>query len=159
MKYAFANRSRLVVSALFLAAFAQSVSAHTEDGEAIAKRPDATRAYKITCFNAQDGNGDPDSLEIAVRDFAPVKPPRITALIEVGTTSVEITDPRDGDLKYGPPANIKGGAGPYTVTVRKVKKNPRKPDKTLKHKEVFGFEYHCLSKTGQHTGTDIFFIR
>jgi hypothetical protein len=156
MKYKFANFARLAAYALSLTVLAESASAH-ELGSALVKRPDATRVYKITCFN--DGNGDPDNLEIAVQDFLPVKPPFINALIEVGSTSLEITDPRDGDQKFGPSVSAKGGAGPYTVTVRKVKKNPNKPEKTLKHKETFGLEYHCLSRTGQHTGTDTQRIR
>jgi hypothetical protein len=151
MKNEFPNFARLAVYGLCLAALAESSSAH-ELGGALAKRPDATSAYRITCFN--DGNGDPDTLQIAVQDYYPVKPPVINALIEVGSTSVETTDPRDGDRKYGPPAAVKGGAGPYTVTVRKVKKKPSKPEKSLKHRETFGLEYHCLSRTGQHTGTD-----
>jgi hypothetical protein len=156
MKYKFANFARLAVYTLGLMILAESASAH-ELGSALVKRPDATRVYEITCFN--DGNGDPDNLEIAVQDFLPVKSPLVNALIEVGSTSIEITDLHDGDQKFGPSASVKGGAGPYTVTVRKVKKNPNKPEKTLKNKETFGLEYHCLSRAGQHTGTNTRNIR
>jgi hypothetical protein len=156
MKYKFANFARLTVYTLCLMVLAESASAH-ELGSALVKRPDATRVYEITCFN--DGNGDPDNLEIAVQDFLPVKSPLVNALIEVGSTSIEITDLHDGDQKFGPSASVKGGAGPYTVTVRKVKKNPNKPEKTLKNKETFGLEYHCLSRAGQHTGTNTRNIR
>lgn len=150
MKSSFALRI-LTASALLAAAYAGPASAHTKRG-ALGKPIDAADTYQITC--SDDGNGPPARLLVAVRDLAPVKPPLVNVRLQVGSETRESADKKDGDKFYSSVIGLDGGAGPYTVIVNKLNK-PGKADKTRKYPEIYQIEYHCMTRSGVHTGTEI----
>lgn len=152
MKHKYPMRSWLTVSVLIAAGYAGIASAHTQTG-VLGKRVDTSDIYEITC--ADDGNGPPARLEVEIEDLLPVKPPRVSVLVQKeGSESVTTTDPKDGDNRPGLTVSNNGGAGTYTVTVSKLPK-PGKPDKTRRYKELYSLDYHCITSSNQHTGTTL----
>jgi hypothetical protein len=141
-----------VAASLWLAAgYAGTVSAHNQGGS-LGSKADAIDAYLVAC--SDDGNGPPARLVVEIRDKLPVKPPLVSVQVQAGSDTKSIADPKDGDKRFSPGISVNGGVGPYAVTVGKLNK-PGKGDKTRKHPEIYEFEFHCMSGSGAHTGTDI----
>ena len=98
----------------------------------------------ITCFD--DGNGPADHLIARIRDNSPPVPGLLVNLqIFKGNKSNSITDTVSGDANFTPFITLQGGPGTYWIMVNKTDVGARQ----------FEVEYHCNTKTGVHTGTDI----
>ncbi len=130
--------------AVFLAA--APVAAHT--ARAVLD-PGGSRASflglaRITCFD--DGTGTPSQLYVRVRDNSPpVAGLLVTLQVLKGTQALGISDTQSGDALFSEALQLPGGAGVYTVLVGKTAAGARQ----------FDIDYHCLTATGDHTGTDI----
>ena len=98
----------------------------------------------VTCFD--DGNGPADNLIARVRDLSPAVPVLLVNLqIVKGNKSNSITDTVSGDANFTPFITLQGGPGTYWIMVNKTDVGARQ----------FDLEYHCNTRTGVHTGTDI----
>jgi hypothetical protein len=150
MKHKCSMRSWLVVSALVATGYAGIASAHTQIG-VLGKRADKSDIYEITC--SDDGNGPPARLEVEIEDLLPIRPPLVSVQVLKGSESVTTTDPKEGDSRPGLAVSNNGGAGAYTVTVSKLAK-PGKPDRSRRYKELYSLDYHCITGSNQHTGTN-----
>lgn len=119
-------------------------SAHDQTG-ALGKAISATDVYQVHCYD--DGNGKASYLSFQIQDALPVAAPIISAQVTLGASvAANTTDAIDGDAAYSPALNLKGGNESfYLVTV----------DKTKAGTENYTFQYHCMTATNVHTGTDI----
>lgn len=98
----------------------------------------------VTCFD--DGNGAADNLIARIRDLSPPVPGLLVNLqIFKGNKSNTITDTVSGDANFTPYITLQGGPGTYWIMVNKTDVGARQ----------FDVEYHCNTRTGVHTGTDI----
>ena len=120
-----------------------SVSAHEQNG-ALGKAASATDYYQVTC--SDDGNGPADRLIVQIKDVAPAVKPLVSVLIINGLQAQNTTDAVDGDATGSPALNIKGKTTTYYMLV----------SKTAAGVETYSLDYHCLTLSGAHTGTDIF---
>lgn len=103
-----------------------------------------TALARITCFD--DGNGAAASLQVRVRDNSPpVSGLLINLQVLKGTQALSISDTTSGDALYSDALVLKGGNGVYTVMLNKTAAGTRN----------FDFEWHCLTASGDHTGTEI----
>lgn len=131
-----------VVAAFLSAGHAHIAPAHSLSG-ALGSRAQATDLYRVTCF-AEDGGPATDHLRMRVRDNKPKKKPLVSVQVQKGLLATNTTDPADGNAKYSRWVNNHGGDGVYHVFV----------DKTSAGAEIYTLEYHCVSRTGIHTGTE-----
>lgn len=129
-------------TAALLAAGTPNVAlAHTETGT-LGIDASATDLYLITCDD--NGNGVPAYLLTQVVSSAKTGP-LIGVLTSKGSQAVNSTDPANGDANYSPAVKVEGGRGDYLLAVSKTKKG----------KGVYVLQYHCLTATDVHTGTEI----
>lgn len=134
----------LVASLLGSLGIVGSVSAHDQGGT-LKKAASSTDYYQVTCDD--DGNGPADHLFIQVKDELPKAKPLVSVLVVSGLIAQNSTDAIDGDATGSPALNIKGGNGAtYYVFV----------NKTSVGVENYTLDYHCLTSTGDHTGTSIY---
>lgn len=115
--------------------------AHTQTG-ILGAAAGATDVYAITCSSADNST---DHLVTAVRDLLPKAAPWISVQVLRGAAVRNTTDAVDGDTAMSPEVKTPGGDGTYTVIV----------DKTAAGKELYSLEFHCQSKSGEHTDTEI----
>jgi len=98
----------------------------------------------VTCIN--DGNGEADNMIARIRDnSAPVPGLMVNLQIFKGNKSNTITDTVSGDAEFSPFITLQGGPGTYWIMVSKTDVGARQ----------FDLEYHCNTRTGVHTGTEI----
>ncbi len=103
-----------------------------------------TGLARVTCFD--DGSGSPSLLYARVRDNSPpVSGLLVNLQMLKGTQALSISDPVSGDANFSDSLQLAGGAGVYTLLLNKTAAGARN----------FDIEYHCLTATGDHTGTDI----
>ncbi|MGR8934209.1 MAG: hypothetical protein ACU837_07450 [Gammaproteobacteria bacterium] len=140
----------LTAAALAAATYTASTNAHDLNFKSLGKNAKATDTYEVTC--STDGGGASYKLQVRVRDDAPLAGPLVSAQIIKDSKATNTTDLKDGDANFSAaatlvpnPSNPNGGNGVYTVVV----------DKTKAGAENYSMQYHCLSKTGEHTGTSL----
>lgn len=146
------NNRKSVVALLLVIGFAGIVEAHTQPGAIGRTKSKAGGAdsYEVTCFNANDGTGDPDHLYVDVKDMRPRNPALVSIQATVSATGIATPvsiDRKDGDSFPSAGNAVVGGAGPYIMTVQKSRSR-------IVGKEIYIAEFHCQSATGNHTGTD-----
>lgn len=123
------------------------VSAHTAGGpiDAAGNNASATDLGSIQCSN--DGTGDAKYLVVSIEDqSSPVNGLLLSAQIMKNNHMINVTDPVSGDGKPSASVSLAEGNGPYQVSVNKTAAGVRN----------FVLTYHCLTESGDHTGTDIF---
>ncbi len=140
----FLSLKNAFVAAAFLFAVGHTdiTPAHSLSG-ALGSPAQATDHYQVTCF-AEDGGPATGHLRMRVRDNKPKKAPLVSVQIQKGLGAANSTDPDDANAKYSPWVNNHGGDGVYHVIV----------DKSSAGAETYTLEYHCVSRTGTHTGTE-----
>jgi len=98
----------------------------------------------VTCFD--DGNGPADNLIARIRDNSPPVPGLLVNLqVFKGDKANSITDTVSGDANFSPYITLQGGTGTYWIMVNKTDVGARQ----------FDVEWHCNTRTGVHTGTEI----
>lgn len=108
------------------------------------KNPSATHLASISCFD--DGNGPADYLTVQIKDLsAPVNGLLISVQISKDDKMTNTTDPISADNAFGPLTSLRAGNGSYSVSINKTAAGIRN----------FALDYHCLTREGLHTGTDI----
>lgn len=144
MKYiAFKNNKTLAaISALSLFGYAGIAFAH-DYGGTLGKTAAATDFFQVSCFD--DGAGPADRLFVQVREGAPTPGPLVNVQVITGITAKNTTDPTNGNATYSPGLNVKAVNGTYYLLVDKTKAGTAPTTYTL--------TYHCLTSTGDHTGT------
>ena len=143
----------LASSVLLTAGSFNAASAHEQVGR-LGRNKNATDVYRVTCTD--QGGGGPH-LEFQIRDLLPRKPPLVQVEVEKGNQKAVSTDLRDGDPRSSPLVKLNGGAGGYTVTVKKLPK-PNRPDRTRRYPENYLLTYHCITGI-EHTATSIVTLR
>jgi hypothetical protein len=144
MKPIIFNKALLAASILAALGYVGGVSAH-EQGGTLGKPAATTHYYQVTCYD--DGSGPADHLSIQVKDELPKAKPLVSVLVVTGLQAKNSTDAIDGDAIASPVLNIKGVNGTtYYVFV----------NKTSTGIETYSLDYHCLTSTNAHTGTDIY---
>ncbi len=151
MKSGFSRHVLLAIATLLGIGNAGVAAAHNQGG-ALGKSSTAADIYEVACSN--DSNGSPAALEARIKDIAPVAPPLVTVQIQKNSVTVTSADSVDGDRKFSPLVGNSGGEGVYIVTVSKTV-TPGKPVKRLAYKEIYLLEYHCVTASDAHTGTEI----
>ena len=135
----------VVCSTLVLLA-APAVHAHSARAtlDAAGNKANFTALARVTCFD--DGIGAPAVLYARVRDNSPAVPGLLVNLqLLKGNQALSGTDAVSGDAGWSEPLQLNGGVGVYTVLLNKTAAGARN----------FDFEYHCMTASGDHTGTDI----
>lgn len=127
---------------LFAVGHTDITQAHSLSG-ALGSGAQATDLYQVTCF-AEDGGPATDHLRVRVRDNKPKREPLVSVQIQKGLVATNSTDPADGNAKYSRWARNHGGDGVYRMIV----------DKSSAGAETYTLEYHCVSTTGIHTGSE-----
>jgi hypothetical protein len=123
--------------------YAQSTSAHEQPGS-LGQSGRAIDIYQVRCFD--DGNGENDHIAVSVQDLLPVSAPKISVQVIRGNTATNTTDAVDGNASHSPEVIVKGSADEfYTLSV----------NKSGGGSENYLLEYHCISATNQHTGTEL----
>ncbi len=136
----------VMLATALLAIMPALAAAHTARAtlDASGTRAAFTALARVTCFD--DGSGVPAALQVRVRDNSP---PLAGLLVNVqvlrGTQALSGSDTTSGDASYSEPLLLNGGSGVYTVLLNKTAAGARN----------FDFEWHCLTASGDHTGTDI----
>jgi hypothetical protein len=103
-----------------------------------------TGLARVTCFD--DGGGPAAQLMARVRDnSAPVANLLLNLQLLKGTSAISISDTVSGDANYSDFIALSGGNGTYTMMLNKTAAGARN----------FDIEWHCVTGSGQHTGTDI----
>jgi hypothetical protein len=143
MKNAMIKKMLLMSVSLLVIGFAQTVFAH-EQGGILGNAANAVDYYQINCTD--DGTGPADHLVVAIMDAAPKKAPLLSVQVTKGKLAQNTTDSIDGDAAFSPEVSLQGGNGAYYVTIDKTKAGP----------EVYTLDYHCITASNEHTGTDIF---
>jgi hypothetical protein len=116
----------------------------------VSKPAEAVAVLTTTCYD--NGDGPPASLQVSLRSSVKTIY-LLTASVASGTITGTTTDKVSGDRLPSPQVQVKGGASTYTITISKTKRRPSLPDSRLLGRNTFLLTYHCLSSTGQHTGT------
>lgn len=137
-------KNTIITASLLLVAVghAGTVSADTKGGS-LGSSASATDVYRVTC--STDGSGATHHLVTQVRDNAPVKPPKVSAVATKGGASTTSTDPVDGNTAYSPEKELAKGNGAYTVSIKK----------SASGSEIYTLLYHCETASDVHTGTSI----
>lgn len=139
----FVSLKNAFVAAAFLYAVDTPISpAHSLSG-ALRSPAQATDLYQMTCF-AEDGGPATEHLRMRVRDNAPRKKPLVSVQVHKGLIATNSTDAADRNVKYSRWVRNHGGDGVYHVFV----------DKSSAGAETYTLEFHCVSSTGIHTGTE-----
>lgn len=146
------NHSKQLIP-IILAAFAvsQTTLAHTAGGK-LAASTSSTAWTKITCFD--DGNGPTAYLSFNVTSRTRNATFLTTATVEKNGSSISVLDPVNTDKKPSPTKSLTQGDGTYTLTFSKINKKANQPNSRLRGLMVLSSEFHCVSTTGAHTGTD-----
>jgi hypothetical protein len=124
-----------------LPAFADSARATLDPA---GNRATFTGMARITCFN--DGNGNAASLVARIRDNSDsIHGLMVSLQLVKDRAALSISDEISGDAAYSDYIALPGGNGEYLMLVNKTAAGPRS----------FDLEWHCLTATNAHTGTDI----
>jgi len=106
--------------------------------------PSFTALARITC--SDDGNGPANQLIARIRDnSAPVEGLYFSLQLLKGSKATSVTDTTPGDANYSDYAVLAGGNGTYYMLLNHTKAGAKD----------FDLEWHCLTATNAHTGTDI----
>lgn len=132
------KKALVAASVLGVLGVVGSASADDQAGS-LGKAASATDYYQVICTE------NDDHLYIQVRDDGPQAKPLVSVLA-VGSQIKNSTDTVDGDAKYSPLLNIKGGSGTYHVFV----------SKTSAGFENYSLIFHCYDSSNNHTQTDIY---
>lgn len=98
----------------------------------------------MQCFD--DGNGVADRLIVQIEDNSPPLAGLFVSMQVLKDNKItNITDPVSGDGVASPSAILSAGSGSYLISVNKTKAGTR----------LINVSYHCETKGGIHTGTDI----
>jgi len=123
--------------------YPQSATAHEQPGS-LGQSGRAIDIFQVHCFD--DGSGDNDHIAVSVQDLLPNIGPKISVQVIRGDAATNTTDAVDGNASHSPEVIVKGGADEfYTLTV----------NKSGGGSENYLLEYHCISVTNQHTGTEL----
>jgi hypothetical protein len=142
MKFVSLKSAFLAAAFLYAVGHTDFTPAHSLNGT-LASKAQATDLYQVTCF-AEDGGPATEHLRMRVRDNAPRKKPLVSFQVHKGFVATNSTDAADGNVKYSRWANNHGGDGVYHVLV----------DKSSAGAETYTLDFHCVSSTGIHTGTE-----
>jgi hypothetical protein len=142
MSFVSLKNASMAVAFLYAVGHIDFTPAHSLSG-GLGSRAQATDLYRVTCF-AEDGGPATGHLRMRLRDNMPKKKPVVSFQIQKGFVATNSTDAVDGNVKYSRWANNHGGDGVYHVLV----------DKTSAGAETYTLEFHCVSSTGIHTGTE-----
>jgi hypothetical protein len=132
--------------AIALATFAVTADAHSARAvmDVAGNTASFTALARITCFN--DGAGNAAKLVARVRDNSPaINNLFINLQLLKGVQALSITDTTPGDAHYSDSIALAGGNGVYTLLLNKTGPGARD----------FDVEWHCMTATDDHTGTDI----
>lgn len=139
------RRARLFLAILGCLGAAQ-VQAHSGGAtmDEAGNKASFTALARVTCFD--DGAGPAQFLVARVRD----KSPAVTGLyvslqLLKGTRATSVTDLTPGDAEYSEFATLAGGNGTYQLIINKTKAGARE----------FDLEWHCLTASNDHTGTEV----
>ena len=141
MKYQSAKR--VVLIAGLLGVGQPTAFAHELSGS-LGVASSAIDYYQVHCYD--DGTGPNGYLEVSISDIAPVAAPKLSIQVIKDNTATNATDPIDGDAGHSPTLMVNGSADQYYLLTI---------DKTASGVENYAAEYHCMTNTNQHTGTDI----
>jgi len=142
MNFVSLKNAFVAAALLFAAGHTDITPAHQLSG-ALGSRAQATDLYRVICF-AEDGGPATGHLRMRVRDNRPVRKPMVSVQVHKGLVATNSTDPKDGNARYSRWVNNHGGDGVYHVLV----------NKSSAGRETYTLEYHCVSSTGIHTGTE-----
>lgn len=105
--------------------------------------PHATVYADVSCFD--DGHGPTAGLYARVKDMsAPVPGLLVNLQLQKGTVATNTSDPVSGDAAFSPAVTLPAGEGVYRLLINKTAAGAR-------HVEL---EYHCLTPSNAHTGTE-----
>jgi hypothetical protein len=133
-----------LVSGIGMAA-ASEASAHSQSGS-LGTAASATDYYEVTCYN--DGQGQPGSLVVQIRDASPGAAPSVHAQVHRGLSLKSVSDDLVGDIQPSVQIYLNEGAGVYAVLV----------DKSGAGAKFYDLTYHCWTGpngTGVHTGSSL----
>lgn len=146
MKTVFLKKTLVAVSLLLAAGYADIAFAHSGGGtiDPSGTNASASDLAVVTCFD--DGNGAPHHLAAQMKDSsAPVSGLLLSLHLQKGNQLTTSTDTVSGDANYSPLITLNGGAGVYYMSVTKTNAGAR----------LFDVIWHCMTSSGDHTGTDI----
>lgn len=148
MQHMFFNKILRIVLCTASLGYASISGAHS--GGATMDPSNSVRSFTgfalITCFD--DGNGPADNLIANIKDTSA---PHSNLLVNLQVISpkrdraISITDTVSGDAEPSPWVTLHGGNGSYLLLVNKTDAGARS----------FVIDYHCITASGVHTGTDI----
>ncbi len=108
----------------------------------LAKRPTATRKYRISCYN--DGNGEPVRMRVRVQGATKSAKFLVKATLEKDGVVQEVISLKNGPgVYYSTYAVVSQGAGEYTLTISKVRKKATDKDTRLKGTAIFKTRQEC----------------
>lgn len=133
---------------LLLAMPATPALAHTVGGpiDGQSNNASATDLGFVSCYD--DGSGPADHLAVQIEDLSPPVD-GLFASVQImkadKNAMTNITDTISADGKPSPFVSLKGGSGSYYISVNKTKAGVRN----------FILNYHCLTSSEDHTGTEV----
>lgn len=143
MQYLSLKKNLIAVFIVITVAYAGVSHAHG-GGATLGFESSFTGVAFITCFD--DGNGLADNLIARIRDNSVAVPGLLLNLqIFKGNKAISISDTISGDGEWSPFITLQAGPGVYWILVNKT-------DVDERH---FDLEWHCNTRDGVHTGTDI----
>lgn len=144
----FKRLSKLTLPFYLMLAFSAVGKVYAHGGGAVmdeaGTKASFTALARITCFD--DGAGPAQFLVARIRDNSSALQGMLVSLqLLKGTRATSVTDLISGDADYSAFATLSGGNGTYQLIINKSKAGARS----------FDLEWHCLTATNAHTGTDI----
>lgn len=144
---------RLILStvSLLAAGYASSILAHQQSGT-LGKPVGATDLYMVTC--STDSGGVSAKLLNSVSTGNAATTVKVSVRTQKGAKATNTTDSINGDTgttAFSPEVNNVGGDGIYNLTVGKTAAS--------KTPVPYIIDFHCLSSTNSHTGTDIMMLQ
>lgn len=120
--------------------------AHTVGGPIDVNSNNASATDLGYVYCSDDGVGPADHLDVQIEDQSPPVPGLIVSVqLLKNNKMINISDPDSGDGKASPYVSLKEGNGSYFISVNKTKVGVRN----------FVINYHCMTASGDHTGTDV----
>jgi hypothetical protein len=130
-----------LAASLFIAGFANSVSAHDLNFKTLqaTNGAGATDVWELECRD------NSHHLVAQVRDFSPDDSNLISLVLFKDGKAVTTTDSTGGDAGYSPLVSLNAGNGSYTMMVSHSRAGL----------QVYFIKYHCESASGSHMPTTV----
>lgn len=117
---------------------------------ALATSPESRKRYRIECYD--DGSGTPAKVRVRIQAKTRSAKYNVKATLEANGDIVEVVDTSNGNGLYSAYAEVKQGNTAYTLTVSKVKKQPKHKDAKLRGRAIFETRQECDTESGAYTG-------